>query len=290
MASADMSLPLFIEPGQVETLLADDGIVIVDLCKPEVHSQLHVPGARPLDYGMLLGGVKPAIGLLPTRDRLNQLCATLGIHPDSRVVAYDDEGGGRACRLAWNLHVMGFHRVSVIDGGIHAWANEGHPVTAEPTPAHSPGSFSIAEIEGSALAVRDYVAARVADGASTLFDSRSAEEYTGQKAFAQRGGHIPGAINLNWLDTMDRNRNLRLKTRDSLESQLDALGFHPGDEIITYCQTHHRSSHSYLMLKHLGFERVRGYAGAWAEWGNDSSLPVATGPEPGGTHTISPTD
>jgi len=40
---------------------------------------------------------------------------------------------------------------------------------------------------------------------------------------------------------------------------------------------HHRSAHTWLMLRHLGFERVRGYPGAWSDWGNAPDVPVETG-------------
>jgi thiosulfate/3-mercaptopyruvate sulfurtransferase len=281
MASMQSELPLFIEADQAEAFLDDENTVFVDLCKPDLYARLHVPRALSLGYGQLIKGVRPATGLLPPVERLNQLVSRLGIHSDSRVFAYDDEGGGCAARLAWTLHVMGFFNVSVINGGIHAWANEGHRITDAPSHAPSPGSFQAVDGTGTALAVKDYVKARVDVGDSQLFDSRTADEYTGARAFASRGGHIPGAINLNWVDTMDPENNLRLKPVDTLLSMLERLGFEPEREIITYCQTHHRSSHSYLMLKHLGFTHVRGYAGAWAEWGNDPSLPVATGFKPG---------
>ncbi|GJL81785.1 MAG: sulfurtransferase [marine bacterium B5-7] len=279
---SQITQPLFVEPDEIETLLGQPNVIFVDLCKPEVFAQLHVPGAIHLEYGQLLGGVKPAVGLLPELDQLNQLTASLGINQHSHVIAYDDEGSGRAARLAWTLHVMGFNRIQVINGGIHSWANEGHPVNAEPTAVQTPETFVIDAIEGSALAVVDYVHDRLNDGDVQLFDSRTPEEYSGSKAFALRGGHIPGAINLNWLDTLDSDRNMRLKPADELESILDQRGFSRNKEVITYCQTHHRSSHSYLMLKHLGFTRVRGYAGAWSQWGNDPSLPVAVGSTPGG--------
>jgi len=57
---------------------------------------------------------------------------------------------------------------------------------------------------------------------------------------------------------------------------LEPIGVTPDKEIVVYCQTHHRSSHSYVMLKHLGYPHVRGYAGAWSEWGNDPELPIET--------------
>ena len=45
-------------------------------------------------------------------------------------------------------------------------------------------------------------------------------------------------------------------------------------EIVVYCQTHHRSSHTFMVLRHLGYERVRGYPGAWSDWGNRQDTPV----------------
>ena len=51
-------------------------------------------------------------------------------------------------------------------------------------------------------------------------------------------------------------------------------GVTPDKEVIVYCQTHHRSAHTYWVLRYLGYPKVRGYAGSWSEWGNDLSLPI----------------
>jgi len=52
-----------------------------------------------------------------------------------------------------------------------------------------------------------------------------------------------------------------------------ALGFTQDKEIITHCQTHHRSSFSWLVGKMLGLN-IRAYAGSWSEWGNHPDTPV----------------
>ena len=46
--------PFFIEAEEAEALLGADDVVIVDLTRPEVHAQLHLPGAQPLEYALLL--------------------------------------------------------------------------------------------------------------------------------------------------------------------------------------------------------------------------------------------
>jgi len=110
----DQTLPLVVGPEALEPRLGDPGLLIVDLCiKPETYLAGHVPGAVHLDYGRIVAMRRPVGGLLPEPA---QLSAVLSGH----VVAYDDEGGGRAARLLWTLAVLGHERMSLLDGGLHA--------------------------------------------------------------------------------------------------------------------------------------------------------------------------
>ena len=90
----------------------------------------------------------------------------------------------------------------------------------------------------------------------------------------KRGGHIPGAINLNWLNSIDTQGDFRLKCKPELDMMLFERNISPDNEIVVYCQTHHRSAQSWMMLRHLGFPKVRGYPGSWSEWENDLNTPV----------------
>ena len=77
------------------------------------------------------------------------------------------------------------------------------------------------------IADSDYIRARLDDPGVGLLDVRSAEEFSGVKRFADRGGHIPGAVNLEWTLAMDQTRNLRFKPDEELEHLYAQTRHHP---------------------------------------------------------------
>jgi len=268
-----LDIPIIVEPTRLNELLGSDELVIVDLGRPETYAQAHIPGAVRMEYSALLRGGRPAPGHLPGPDAFSDTLSEAGITPGHTVVAYDDEGGGKACRLIWNLHAAGHMRAAVLNGGIHAWYAEGLPVNADPA-MPEPGEYGPIEYTVDPVATRDEILERLGDPGLVLLDSRTPEEYAGTKVRAAKGGHIPGAVNLNWLDCIDRANDARLYPDDTLRGLLAERGISPDRDVFTYCHTHHRSAHSYVMLKHLGYPSVKGYAGSWSEWGNDPETPV----------------
>lgn len=267
-----MTHPLLIEAEELESRLGDPALLVVDLCKPEVYVNGHIPGAVHLDYAQIISADPPRGGLLPGPEPLTALFSDIGVDAKRHVVAYDDEGGGRAARLLWTLAAYGHTRYSLLNGGLHAWANEGHPLTTDPVMPEK-AKFE-PRFQDDVVADRSYILGHLNDSGVKLLDTRTPGEYMGTDVRAARGGHIPGAINLNWTDCMDQGRNLRLKPREQLEGMLAERGITPSDTVITYCQTHHRSAHTWFVLKYLGYERARGYPGAWSDWGNQPDTPV----------------
>ncbi|MBS1221407.1 MAG: sulfurtransferase [Proteobacteria bacterium] len=273
--STTPALPLLIEPEQLQPCLADPAILIVDLCDPARYTTTgHIPGAVHLDYADLVWAEPPAMGLLPDEAHLSEVLSRLGLTPDRQVVAYDDEGNGRAGRLLWTLAALGHERVALLNGGIHAWDAAGGSLEAglrHPPPSAYQARF---DEPPTVIADKDYLLARLGQPDLALLDTRTAAEFAGLDVRAARGGHIPGAVNLNWTDAMDPQRQWRLQPDPVLRKLLETRGVTPDQEVIVYCQTHHRSAHTYWVLCYLGYPRVRGYPGAWSEWGNDPGLPV----------------
>lgn len=269
---------LLIEPETLAADLPNPTLLIIDQSTLETYQQHHVPGAIHVDFKRLQLGIAPTPGALPSLAELSNLFSAIGLTPDTHVIAYDDEGGGWAGRLIWILDCIGHSRYSYLNGGIHAWRQAGLATEqGERTP--SPSEYTVARIHDGFSLTKEDIIDRLGNDNFAIWDARSAAEYRGDKCISARGGHIPGAVHFEWTAGMDAARGLRMLEQDSLRAQLQSLGLHQQQEIVTHCQTHHRSGFTYLAGKRLGFN-IKAYAGSWAEWGNDPSTPIHIGEQP----------
>jgi len=156
-----------------------------------------------------------------------------------------------------------------------AWRPAAFPL-ANTAPAQTPAHYDCG-LNRRVMADRDEVLRAIEDPDTLIWDARSPEEYAGTRVTALRNGHVPGAVNLDWLELMDRDNDLRLLPLDLLRDKLADRGITGDKRIITHCQTHHRSGLSYLVGKALGMD-IRAYDGSWSEWGNDPDTPITRGP------------
>ena len=272
MADAQNSLSLIIEPETLQASLKDEKLLVVDLGKETDYLQAHVPGAIFLPYQALLLGTPPVPGKLPDLEQLNKTFSYLGLTPDTHVVAYDDEGGGWAGRLVWTLDVIGHQKYSYLNGGLHAWRDSNLATEAGNNQPYS-RALEIS-INPTPMADLAYIASRLNSRDFIIWDARGPLEYSGEKSGSARSGHIPGAVNYEWTNAMDKNRALRIRDLETVRSELARLGITGDKEIVTHCQTHHRSGFTYLLGKALGFPKIKAYPGSWSEWGNDPNTPI----------------
>jgi thiosulfate/3-mercaptopyruvate sulfurtransferase len=274
--------PYFVETEWLAQHLDDPQVRIVDLRYYWDHPGLedytagHIPGAVYLQWDAeLKDPAYPAKFMVLPPEKLADLMGRLGVDNSMTVVAYDDEGGHYSSRLLWTLQYYGFDQVRILHGGVQKWLSEGRPfVTGVPkieAKVFVPGAPR-QEWRATAGQVLDHLH----DPATVVLDVRRPSEYTGEEVRAARGGHIPGATNLLWLENLEKDK-WTFKDAATLRQRFENAGLTPGKQIITYCYGGVRACHAALALKMLGYPDVAVYEGSWAEWGNDPALPVEQG-------------
>lgn len=265
--------------------IGERDVVIADcrftLGKPdagrEAYEASHIPGAVYLDLEKDLsatvdehGGRHP----LPDIFELTVALSRAGIGNETRVIAYDDQGGIMASRLWWLLKYLGHEQVFVMDEGFTAWKNAGHPVSDEPA-APVPAKF-LATVQHTMLAEMDQVKELLGQDRVTLIDSREAPRYRGEVEPLDRvAGHIPGAINRFWKDGLTASGAWKNAAEQAARfNDLDRDG-----ELIVYCGSGVSATPNVIALQEAGFSKVRLYAGSWSDWISYSENPIATGEE-----------
>jgi len=178
----------------------------------------------------------------------------------------------------WVFKYYGYGEVVLLDGGRKKWLEEDRPVTKD-IPNTPKGNYIAGEPDSSLRAYLNYV--RTTLGSKVMVDVRSPKEFTGEllappeypTEHAQRGGHIPGAVNVPWAHAV--NEDGTFKSAKELQNLYGSKGVTKDKEIISYCRIGERSSHTWFVLKYLlGYPNVKNYDGSWTEWGNLIDNPI----------------
>jgi thiosulfate/3-mercaptopyruvate sulfurtransferase len=269
--------PMLIDTATLDQNLGREGLVVIDVRGKAAYAfGGHIPGAVNTTWHEFSDPDAAAKGLLdPDHGRLEQKIRALGINHDSDVVIYSNpfDNWGDEGRMFWMLQYLGHTRLKILDGGWVKWTAERrryeHGVV---TP--KPGAFNVA-VNVDVIVEKEELKKLVKrpHPETVIADARSLEEYAGKEISGiPRPGHIPGAACIPW--NVFLNPDATVKDLDKIREGFDEKGLHPSHAVICYCTGGVRSAWLYVVLKLLGYQKVRNYPGSWWEWSRDFAAPV----------------
>src|SRR6266567_182760 len=206
---------------------------------PTINYQLgHIPGAVLFDWRKDLN--HPLQRDIPTREQLEALFNKSGISSDTKIVLYGDFN---------NWFAATSFKVSTQDDSLRVYLRQALDLYNKPNvklvDVRGPKEFS-----GEILAPPEY-----------------------PTEHAQRGGHIPGAVNIPWSQAVKEDGTF--KTYEDIKKLYESQGVTADKDVVAYCRIGERSSFTWFVLKYLlGYPKVRNYDGSWTEWGNLVRNPI----------------
>ena len=263
--------------------IGDPDLLVVDCDEFPAFMRLHIDGAAGLRTHHYFkttddSASGPGIGThIMDPESFAETMSRHGIGDDTQVVAYDNMGGLYAARLWWALDYHGHTKCRVLNGGFRKWYEEGRPVSMEMRHIER-AQFTVRGMREEVCARLDDVRAAIDDGDAVIWDVRSKGENTGEDPRAnKRGGHIPGAKYIEWLELQQPPvRSGLLLPANEIQAKLDAIGVTKDKRVITHCQAGIRAAQAMFVLRLMGYPDARNYDASWAEWGNRDDTPIVT--------------
>jgi thiosulfate/3-mercaptopyruvate sulfurtransferase len=271
--AADSREALLVSPAWLAQHLNDPDLVLLHVGAKPDYDTAHIPGARHLNFQDLAvtnreeGGL--TLQMLPA-DVLKTRLEAAGISNGSRIILYLAAANASVTsvsRVMLTLDYAGLgDRASILDGGLAAWTRAGHPTTTDAPPARV-GTLAPLTLR-PIIVDAEFVKANLATPGLSVVDGRAAGFYNGTQtggnaANPHKTGHIQGAKNVPFTDTV--NADNTLKPAAELQKLFADAGVKPGDTVVAYCHIGQQATQVILAARTLGF-KVLLYDGSFEEW------------------------
>ncbi len=272
-----------IDTAEVQAAIAR-GAIIWDVRDEKSYLEGHIPGAINIgDAGSVLRDPNKEDYI--ATEKIQRIFNDAGLNVNRDIVVYGARGNPYAYFGLYTIHYFGGKQAQIYHDGFDGWKTAGMPIQKErqiiPT-------VSVTLIPQPQLVVSNEEMLKLVQSKSVqILDVRTPDEYSGKDVRAIRGGHIPNSVNIpfedNWQDPATAIKLNKKQVADNagmtLKSQADLKKLYakldPDKETVVYCQSGVRAAETAVVLKNLGFKKVKVYDSAWLGWGNNLKAPVA---------------
>ena len=272
-AEVAFATDVLVDTEWIEAHAADPSLRVLEVGgNANAFGEGHLPGAAFVSMRSLSNPDDPIGGQIATAAQVSEALSNVGLGRDQTVVLYDRRNNLQAARAYWVLKYYQHADVRIYNGGTPKWTEDGQ-VMSTVMVEYEPSDYQAGPPDPEIRTTWQYVVDHTDDPATLFCDTRSPEEYLGRDVRAERGGRIPGSINVEW--TAAVNANGTFKSSEELAALYGGAGFTPDKQIITYCQSGVRGAHTWFVLSELlGYPSVRNYDGSWVEYGNNPESPI----------------
>ncbi|KAJ3292850.1 hypothetical protein HK104_004951 [Borealophlyctis nickersoniae] len=240
----------------------------------------HIQSARFFDLDKASDPDAKCPLMLSTEEDFGEYVGSLGISNADHVVVYDSFGIYSSPRAWWTFNAFGHRNVSVLNGGLFKWVQEGRATVSGKEQAE-PREFKATLNEDMIVEYTDllgHVHDLMYHNRFRILDARQKARFEGDgyEPFVARKrlGHIPASTNLPYQTLIDPDTKTLVNAED-IANRLAYLNVSPKSEIVTMSGTGLTAAILNLALATVGrMNDVKLYDGSFVEWASHPKSPV----------------
>jgi len=229
----------------------------------------HLPGAQFFDIDKCTDQSTEYACMLPTPAEFEEYVGKLGIDNNTHVVVYDNNpmfGCFSAQRVWWTFRMFGHNLVSLLDGGLPRWLNDGYGTTDE-VESLTKTLFN-ANYNSNLIKTYDEMEKNIEEQSFQVVDTRIQGRYDGSQPEPRPGvksGHMVGTINIPFRQYLCPKEK-RFKEKGELLDLFDDYKLDLNKPLTAMCGSGISACFFALAAAICDKTDVSVYDGGWTEW------------------------
>ncbi|MBZ2174380.1 hypothetical protein K8M07_03875 [Schnuerera sp. xch1] len=258
-----------VDANYVKEHYGDDNVILMDARGEEATKKGTIEGAITTTW-QNLSNIENAKkgdydwGLILEPEVLSKKLGELGLSKDKEIILFAEgpKGWGEDGRILWTLRAAGYENVRMVDGGLKALQDIGLPKSKDVK------KLDPVEVAIDALDYEHVINTKeleVSYDDYIMLDVREDKEYNGGVHYGEaKGGRLPGAIQVRFIDLFDSDGYL--KSNEEITSLFENANIKKTDKVVAYCTSGIRSAYTQLIMEMLDYEVVKNYEGSYNTW------------------------
>lgn len=257
--------------------LDDPDVIVLDASHPAVsgqqprHEGFRIAGARRFDIDYFSDRDSTLPHMLAPAATFEAKAQALGINQESHLVIYDNLGIYSSPRAWWMFKAMGHLKVSVLDGGLSKWVEEGHSLEKISDGFYSKGNFE-SNPNTDLVKSMEEIRKNIQTKAFQLIDARSSGRFDGTSPEPRPhlgSGHIEHSINIPFQEVLDDGC---FRPKDELKQLFDDID--QSIPMVFSCGSGLTACIVMLAAELVSENAKAVYDGSWTEWASEEGNPI----------------
>jgi len=230
-----------------------------------------IPKARFFDLKNVFNDkTSPFPNTVPKPELFKLECRKLGINRDSKIVVFDNNGIYSSPRVWWLFKVMGHDEISVLDGGLPSWIEDGYETREKEVETFTQGDFQVQYNAASVVGFEE-VSRNIGDENFIIVDARSESRFNGTGKEPRKhlkSGNIENSVNLPYQEVLEQGK---YKSKNEL-NQIFEKKCTTEKELVFSCGSGLTACIIMLACQIGHKDNLRVYDGSWTEWAERNNL------------------